>query len=83
MTRLAGCSRADPEPCYRRHMDNDRSAAEWAARALLGLAGVMLGFFAFSLSWGDDALFPGWPLVIGGLAFAAGSAVWAFLPRQP
>ena len=64
-------------------MDNDRSAAEWAARALLGLAGVMLGFFALSLSWGDDALFPGWPLVIGGLAFAAGSAVWAFLPRQP
>ena len=65
-------------------MDNDRSAAEWASRVLLGLAGVMLGLFVVTLGWGDDAaLTPGWMIILGGLAFAAGSAVWAFQPRQP
>ena len=59
-----------------------RSRSRWAARVLLGLAGVMLGLFVVGLGWGDDALFPGWQLVVGGLAFAASSAVWAFLPAE-
>ena len=74
---------------YAEPMTEDRSAAEWASRVLIGLAGVCLGLYVVGIGWAARAEYsqglladtPGWWLVIGGLAFAVGSGVWAFLPR--
>lgn len=63
-------------PCsrYVAVMTEDRSAAEWAARVLLALAGIMAGLYIVTT-------LEGWIPLVGGLAFAAGCAVWAVLPR--